>query len=314
MRAQLRRRLQASRAGSSTTTTTRSRSRSARTTRCRRGSRASGASSCGAIEWRTRIEVAAEMTADATDYHVSSTIRRVRRRAARAHAHVRTHDPPETHMIAKRLDNIDVLCTDVEPMRAFYGEVLGLPLRLPYEPGQGWVGFRAGDVVIYLIEEDGGRATPPAAAVHRRRQSAGDRLVRVRGRQPRRRDRRARRARRLVGGRDRRVGVVPLPRAARSRGQPRVPDRAAAGPPRPACAGAGRPRNRARRAVIDCDVHNVVGSIDVAQPYLDEHWREVIATTQFAGPTDQPHPPNLADVAAKRARGCRGSRDPRHAR
>jgi isopenicillin-N N-acyltransferase-like protein len=30
---------------------------------------------------------------------------------------------------------------------------------LPYEPGQGWVGFRAGDVVIYLIEQDA--AAPP---------------------------------------------------------------------------------------------------------------------------------------------------------
>jgi catechol 2,3-dioxygenase-like lactoylglutathione lyase family enzyme len=63
-------------------------------------------------------------------------------------------------MIAGRLDNIDVLCTDVEPMRAFYADVLGLSLRLPYEPGQGWVGFRAGDVVIYFIEADRD-ASPP---------------------------------------------------------------------------------------------------------------------------------------------------------
>jgi glyoxylase I family protein len=64
-------------------------------------------------------------------------------------------------VIARRLDNIDVLCTDIEPMRAFYGEVLELPLRLPYEPGQGWVGFRAGDVVIYLIQEGDGPHPPP---------------------------------------------------------------------------------------------------------------------------------------------------------
>jgi catechol 2,3-dioxygenase-like lactoylglutathione lyase family enzyme len=64
-------------------------------------------------------------------------------------------------MIAKRLDNIDVLCTDIEPMREFYADTLGLPLRLPYEPGQGWVGFRAGDVVIYLIEEGAGPHPPP---------------------------------------------------------------------------------------------------------------------------------------------------------
>jgi predicted TIM-barrel fold metal-dependent hydrolase len=47
-------------------------------------------------------------------------------------------------------------------------------------------------------------------------------------------------------------------------------------------------------ALIDCDVHNVVGSIETLEPYLDDHWREVIATSQFAGPTDQAHPPNLA--------------------
>lgn len=63
-------------------------------------------------------------------------------------------------MIAGRLDNIDVICTDLEPMRAFYVDLLGLPLRLPYEPGQGWVGVRAGDVVIYLIEEDGATLPP----------------------------------------------------------------------------------------------------------------------------------------------------------
>jgi catechol 2,3-dioxygenase-like lactoylglutathione lyase family enzyme len=63
-------------------------------------------------------------------------------------------------VIAGRLDNIDVICTDVEPMRAFYVDLLGLPLRLPYEPGQGWVGVRAGDVVIYLIEEDGAQLPP----------------------------------------------------------------------------------------------------------------------------------------------------------
>jgi hypothetical protein len=45
--------------------------------------------------------------------------------------------------------------------------------------------------------------------------------------------------------------------------------------------------------VIDCDVHNVVGPIETLAPYLDPHWREVIDTSQFAGPTDQAHPPNL---------------------
>jgi uncharacterized protein len=46
--------------------------------------------------------------------------------------------------------------------------------------------------------------------------------------------------------------------------------------------------------VIDCDVHAVVPDTAALEPYLDEHWREVLATTQFSGPTDQAHPPNLA--------------------
>lgn len=50
-------------------------------------------------------------------------------------------------------------------------------------------------------------------------------------------------------------------------------------------------------SLIDCDVHNVVGPIETLEPYLDAHWREVIATSQFAGPTDQAHPPNLATSA-----------------
>ena len=53
----------------------------------------------------------------------------------------------------KRLDNIDVVCTDVDRLVDFYGGLLGLELRLPYEPGQGWAGYRAGDVVIYFIED-----------------------------------------------------------------------------------------------------------------------------------------------------------------
>jgi predicted TIM-barrel fold metal-dependent hydrolase len=46
--------------------------------------------------------------------------------------------------------------------------------------------------------------------------------------------------------------------------------------------------------LVDCDVHAVVPSVQALDPYLSPHWREVIATSQFSGPTDQSHPPNVA--------------------
>ena len=55
-----------------------------------------------------------------------------------------------------RLDNIDVLVADLERMAPFYRDVLGLPLLFPYVREDGWAGFQAGDVSIYLIEVGGG--------------------------------------------------------------------------------------------------------------------------------------------------------------
>lgn len=46
--------------------------------------------------------------------------------------------------------------------------------------------------------------------------------------------------------------------------------------------------------LVDCDVHAVVAHVGILEPHLDAHWREVLATTQFTGPTDQAHPLNLA--------------------
>ena len=62
-------------------------------------------------------------------------------------------------MLLRRLDNIDVLCAELEPMVAFYRDVLGLPFVLPYTPDEGWAGFQAGDVTLFLIEVGGER--PP---------------------------------------------------------------------------------------------------------------------------------------------------------
>jgi catechol 2,3-dioxygenase-like lactoylglutathione lyase family enzyme len=61
--------------------------------------------------------------------------------------------------LAGRLDNIDVLCTDLDAMVAFYRDVLEVPLLFPYDPESGWAGFQAGDVTIYFITVEG--AAPP---------------------------------------------------------------------------------------------------------------------------------------------------------
>ena len=67
----------------------------------------------------------------------------------------------EVSVKLRRLDNIDVLCVDLDRMVPFYRDVIGLPFVLPYERAQGWAGFQAGDVTIYLIEIG---AEPPRAA------------------------------------------------------------------------------------------------------------------------------------------------------
>ena len=64
-----------------------------------------------------------------------------------------------------RLDNIDVLVADLERMAPFYRDVLGLPLLFPYVREDGWAGFQAGDVSIYLIAvggDPGARRVPGA--------------------------------------------------------------------------------------------------------------------------------------------------------
>jgi predicted TIM-barrel fold metal-dependent hydrolase len=45
-----------------------------------------------------------------------------------------------------------------------------------------------------------------------------------------------------------------------------------------------------RGAVIDCDIHNVVPSVEALFPYLSSHWREHITNTLFKGPIDSSYP------------------------
>ena len=63
-----------------------------------------------------------------------------------------------------RIDNVDLLCTDVEQIVDFYHGLLGLPLHFPYEPGSGWVALDAGNLTIFVFEttnaDRGERRTP----------------------------------------------------------------------------------------------------------------------------------------------------------
>jgi len=54
-----------------------------------------------------------------------------------------------------RIDNIDVLCIDLDAMVAFYRDIVGVPLLFPYDAESGWAGFQAGDVSIYMIRIEG---------------------------------------------------------------------------------------------------------------------------------------------------------------
>ena len=52
------------------------------------------------------------------------------------------------------------------------------------------------------------------------------------------------------------------------------------------------------QAVIDCDIHNSVPSVQALFPYLSEHWREYITQSAFKGPTHADYPKG-APIAAR---------------
>mgnify|MGYP000894377983 FL=1 len=62
--------------------------------------------------------------------------------------------------LLKRLDNIDVLCEDLDRMAAFYHDVLGQPFLFPYAPGDDWFAIQCGDVTIYFFPGKGEHAEP----------------------------------------------------------------------------------------------------------------------------------------------------------
>jgi len=66
----------------------------------------------------------------------------------------------------KQLDNVDIVCQDLDVLVPFYRDVLALPEAHPYRKEQGWAGFKAGNVTLYLIASSPSNSaeTPRATA------------------------------------------------------------------------------------------------------------------------------------------------------
>ncbi len=64
----------------------------------------------------------------------------------------------------KQLDNVDIVCQDLDVLVPFYRDVLGLPDAHPYRKEQGWAGFKAGNVTLYLILSSPGNSGEMAQA------------------------------------------------------------------------------------------------------------------------------------------------------
>jgi catechol 2,3-dioxygenase-like lactoylglutathione lyase family enzyme len=78
------------------------------------------------------------------------------------HSATQVGNPPTEGDVLGRLDNIDILCRDLPAMVAFYRDVLGLPELLGYHEDEGWAGFQAGDVSLFLIAVEADHPGPRA--------------------------------------------------------------------------------------------------------------------------------------------------------
>lgn len=66
----------------------------------------------------------------------------------------------------RRIDNLDILCRDVEEMVDFYHGTLGLPFFLPYERGEGWAAMAAGNLTVYIFATEVGDHPPRRTPVN----------------------------------------------------------------------------------------------------------------------------------------------------
>jgi glyoxylase I family protein len=52
----------------------------------------------------------------------------------------------------KRIDNMDILTTNVQRLVDFYHGILGLPFFFPYQPEERWAALEAGNLTLYIFE------------------------------------------------------------------------------------------------------------------------------------------------------------------
>lgn len=66
----------------------------------------------------------------------------------------------------KRIDNMDILTSDVDRLVRFYHGTLGLPFHFPYEPDEHWAAIDLGNVTLYLFRSEVGEHAPRRTAVN----------------------------------------------------------------------------------------------------------------------------------------------------
>ncbi len=59
-----------------------------------------------------------------------------------------------------RVDQVDVLCYDIDKMASYYHDVLGQPFFFPYRHGDEWFALQSGDVTIFFFAGRGGHRAP----------------------------------------------------------------------------------------------------------------------------------------------------------
>jgi isopenicillin-N N-acyltransferase-like protein len=79
--------------------------------------------------------------------------------------------------VFRRIDNLDLLCSDLDRLVEFYHEVLGLPFFLPYDKDLGWAALDAGNLTMYIFATDNSVRQPRRTPVNEENQPSWDSIA-----------------------------------------------------------------------------------------------------------------------------------------